>query len=282
MVSRDRFRDGENIIDSREVDGTFIIKEIINKAHGLAAGETYTRQYGWKHLGDDRLENKMAVFTYVPEWDWIIGANSYQKDYLKGLVKIRNYILMICAVAVVLGSFVGYLLALFISRPISDLERISKAAALGNLDIPVEDRIVRQLDEVGSLTQSFYRMMRSLKELIEDKEVASQVLMIKNKELAKAKEELEHTIVKANALARQREKLIHELQNALSEVKTLRGILPICSHCKKIRDDKGYWNQIESYIHKHSDVDFSHGICPECAEKYYSEMKLYGDEQNQE
>ncbi len=75
-----------------------------------------------------------------------------------------------------------------------------------------------------------------------------------------------------------RDKLIADLQKALSEVKTLRGFLPICSHCKKIRDDKGYWDQIESYIHKHSDAEFSHGICPECAEKHYPDMDLYGDE----
>ena len=120
-------------------------------------------------------------------------------------------------------------------------------------------------------------MMRSLKELIEDKEVATQVLMLKNKELAEAKEELEHTIVKANALARQREKLIHELQKALSEVKTLRGFLPICSYCKKIRDDKGYWNQIEEYIQDHSATEFSHGICQECAKKHYPDMDIYDD-----
>jgi hypothetical protein len=74
---------------------------------------------------------------------------------------------------------------------------------------------------------------------------------------------------------KQRDKLISDLQKALAEIKTLRGFLPICSHCKKIRDDKGYWNQIESYIQKHSETKFSHGICPECAKKYYSDMDLY-------
>jgi len=77
---------------------------------------------------------------------------------------------------------------------------------------------------------------------------------------------------------KQRDKLILDLQKALSEVKTLRGLIPICSHCKKIRDDKGYWNQIESYIHKHSDAEFSHGICPECAQKYYPDMDLYEED----
>jgi type II secretory pathway pseudopilin PulG len=68
-----------------------------------------------------------------------------------------------------------------------------------------------------------------------------------------------------------------DLEKALAEVKTLSGLLPICSHCKKIRDDKGYWNQIESYIQKHSEAEFSHGICQECAKKYYSNYNLYED-----
>ena len=75
---------------------------------------------------------------------------------------------------------------------------------------------------------------------------------------------------------------LQDLQAALSEVKTLRGFLPICSYCKKIRDDKGYWNQIESYIQEHSDAEFSHSVCQECAKKYYPDMDIYGDENTQE
>ena len=67
----------------------------------------------------------------------------------------------------------------------------------------------------------------------------------------------------------EREKLIHELQDALANIKVLRGMLPICASCKKIRDDKGYWNHIEAYIQDHSEVDFTHGICPECVKKLY-------------
>jgi ABC-type glycerol-3-phosphate transport system permease component len=74
----------------------------------------------------------------------------------------------------------------------------------------------------------------------------------------------------------EREKLIVELQNALAELKTLSGLLPICSSCKKIRDDQGYWNQIEVYISGHSTAKFSHGLCPECAKKLYP--KYFNDE----
>lgn len=61
-----------------------------------------------------------------------------------------------------------------------------------------------------------------------------------------------------------------ELETSLAEIKTLSGLLPICSSCKKIRDDKGYWGQLESYITKHSEAQFSHGICPEC----YAKLKI--------
>jgi PAS domain S-box-containing protein len=70
----------------------------------------------------------------------------------------------------------------------------------------------------------------------------------------------------------ERERLIAELQEALAKVKTLSGLLPICASCKKIRDDKGYWNQIEVYIGDRAEVDFSHGICPDCAKRLYPDI----------
>lgn len=81
---------------------------------------------------------------------------------------------------------------------------------------------------------------------------------------------------------KKRKKVIGYLEKALSEVKTLSGLLPICSNCKKIRDDKGYWNQIESYIRDRSDAEFSHGICPDCAKKLYPDMDLYGEDESQQ
>ncbi len=75
----------------------------------------------------------------------------------------------------------------------------------------------------------------------------------------------------------QKDSLVSDLQKALSEVKTLRGFIPICAHCKNIRNDKGYWEKIEKYIHEHSDAQFSHGICQECAKKYYPDFNIYED-----
>ncbi len=75
----------------------------------------------------------------------------------------------------------------------------------------------------------------------------------------------------------QRDRSISDLQKALSEVKMLQGFLPICSHCRSIRDDKGSWSQIEDYIHEHLDAEFSHGICQKCAEKHYPGLNLYDE-----
>jgi hypothetical protein len=94
---------------------------------------------------------------------------------------------------------------------------------------------------------------------------ATRLLRFSNTELSVQKQVIEDSHL---FITRQNE----ELTEALAEVKTLSGFLPICASCKKIRDDSGYWNQIETYIKKHSMAEFSHGICPDCAEKMYSDF----------
>lgn len=70
---------------------------------------------------------------------------------------------------------------------------------------------------------------------------------------------------------REREEFTNKLQKALNEVKTLQGIIPICSYCKKIRDDEGYWKQVEEYVAQHTKARFSHGICPKCMAHHHAE-----------
>lgn len=74
--------------------------------------------------------------------------------------------------------------------------------------------------------------------------------------------------------AEERERIIAELETAVANVRTLSGLLPICATCKKIRNDQGYWTQIESYLHARADVQFTHGICPECAAREYAKMGI--------
>ena len=95
------------------------------------------------------------------------------------------------------------------------------------------------------------------------------------REVARKTQSLRAEIKERRQAEEEKEKLIVELQKALDEVKTLGRLLPICAACKKIRDDKGYWNQLESYIQEHTGTAFSHGICPDCAKKLYSDLDLY-------
>jgi signal transduction histidine kinase len=140
------------------------------------------------------------------------------------------------------------------------------------------------LDDVDELIHKETRNMENtLKtQWIYTFSIATMILLITTiilirfeKQIARLINSYEHDIqIYTDKLIEEKEKT----QAAMAEIKTLSGLLPICSHCKKIRDDKGYWNQIESYIHERSNVEFSHGICQECAKKYYPDMGLYDDE----
>ena len=103
-------------------------------------------------------------------------------------------------------------------------------------------------------------------------------------ELLQVNRMLQEDIAERKKIEEEKGKLIVELRNALDKVKQLNGLLPICSSCKKIRDDKGYWIQIEAYIHTHSDAQFSHGICPECTKKLYPQYydQVYGEDSKEE
>lgn len=117
-------------------------------------------------------------------------------------------------------------------------------------------------DDVKALASTFNAMIDRVRASKEDLERRVQE---RTAELSIANEDL-------NRLNRERELAIDRLREALDKISTLRGMLPICSTCKKIRDDKGYWNQIEVYISEHTEADFSHGICPDCARKLYGDL----------
>lgn len=81
-------------------------------------------------------------------------------------------------------------------------------------------------------------------------------------------------ITRRRQLELEQQTLIQKLQDALEKIKTLRGLIPICAACKNIRDDQGFWHHVEEYISKHSEVKFSHGVCPDCMKKLYPEVHM--------
>lgn len=119
----------------------------------------------------------------------------------------------------------------------------------------------------GSLLITTFFAYYMLRKILYTNEIEQRI-----KKQAQTNQLLQEEINVRTEVEAERDKTIQKLQQAIDEVQNLRGILPICSSCKKIRDDKGSWNQIEIYIRDHSDAEFSHGICPECAEKLYPEI----------
>jgi len=122
--------------------------------------------------------------------------------------------------------------------------------------------------ELSEVTRAFNDMssrLRQERDLLESR-VAERTEELKNVNLLLRQEVDNHKAT------------IKELESTLKEIRTLRGILPICSHCKKIRNDEGYWDQIESYIQTHTEADFSHSICPGCVKRYYSNYISSGSE----
>ena len=93
-----------------------------------------------------------------------------------------------------------------------------------------------------------------------------------NTELNRTNVELTKEIAERKRAEEEKEVLILELRDALSKIKTLSGLLPICAHCKKIRNDKGQWERMEIYIRDRSEADFTHGICPDCAKKFFADF----------
>lgn len=114
-------------------------------------------------------------------------------------------------------------------------------------------------------------------ELLRHRERLEELVMARTKDLQDAYLKLQTEIEERRKAEAEKEQIILQLQEALSRVKTLTGLLPICASCKKIRDDDGYWHQVEEYIMDHSEADFSHGICPDCMHKLYPDFYPKGE-----
>lgn len=103
-------------------------------------------------------------------------------------------------------------------------------------------------------------------------------LRIQNLEIQRANEEIRKEVEQRKKAEEEKDGLLQELREAMASVKTLKGLVPICAWCKKIRDDTGYWQQLEAYLRDHSEAELSHGICPECASKFSMGLLQRGPE----
>jgi PAS domain S-box-containing protein len=162
-----------------------------------------------------------------------------------------------------------------------DFYGYSKAAItrmnISDINTMPPDEIMREMKLAKSQERHYFNFKHRLADgEIRDVEVHSGPIQFSDSEMLYS---VIQDVTRRKQTEAERERLISQLQDALAEIKTLSGLLPICSSCKKIRDDKGYWKRIEEYIGEHSNAQFSHGICPECLERLYPELSK--DEQEQ-
>ncbi len=149
-------------------------------------------------------------------------------------------------------------------RYLASLEKMETRSEVA-VPIIVQDRVIGVLDAQSAECDAFSQIdVFTLQTLADQLAIA-----IEN---ARLYEQASQEISERKKAEKEKEKLIGDLQQALAKVKTLSGLIPICSSCKRIRDDRGYWNQIEAYIREHSEADFSHGFCPECMKRLYPDF----------
>jgi hypothetical protein len=179
--------------------------------------------------------------------------------------------------------------ALYFSPPHSLYERMQKflAAAKALSQVP-ENELTPDNSHWQYLSSTSAELLYSLNEMVQQHQEESEAGIAQLQKLERTVlvitifvllmmavfifrpmvKRLQVFLIEREQAAAEREKLIAELQTALASVKTLSGLIPICASCKKIRDDKGYWNKLEDYIGQHSNADFTHGFCPECQSKF--------------
>lgn len=141
-------------------------------------------------------------------------------------------------------------------------------AVVRGVPIKQGDKIIGAVFIYEDVTQ----LKQNQAELLRHREKLEELVAARTRDLQKAYLKLQAEIEEHRKTEAEKEQIILQLQEALSRVKMLTGLLPICASCKKIRDDGGYWHQVEEYIMDHSEADFSHGICPDCMHKLYPEL----------
>ncbi len=206
---------------------------------------------GSEHIGFGGSQESIGHIKGNKDEAWHVIISRSEKDVI-GITHATTFVIIIVGLFFTLFmTAIALYLGKLAAKPIVELATAAKNIGEGHLDTRVS---VSSNDEFGLLAKSLNRMTKNL-----------QYTMTSRNELI-------YEVEQRKKEEKKKEQLIVELQEALHEVKTLRGMIPICSFCKKIRDDKGYWNQVEVYVKKHTEANFSHSFCPECVKKHYPEF----------
>jgi methyl-accepting chemotaxis protein len=209
-------------------------------------------------VDDELVEDEWGVFLsgYAPllhgDGRYLVGLDMRANEVRDKLAELR----MTGLVSLFASTLLALLFALFLSRGltrrIDTMSRQCRELAAGRYDVRIEGRA---FDEFDDLAEAFNTMAEMLGRTRRELERTVQ-------ELRDSRDSLEERVGQRT----------EELQLMLKKMNVLSGLLPICSSCKKIRDDQGYWKQVEHFVAEHSQAQFTHGVCPECLHKLYGKI----------
>jgi HAMP domain-containing protein len=186
---------------------------------------------------------QLASFKSLRTVDWVLGCVFPRDEAYEPIYHLRSFLITTSAFIILLSIFLIWVLTTRITfnlKSLTDQVTLISENTQNSYKITIDSR-----DEVGLLASTFNTLLTKLAD--------------KEHDLSNQRDILELQTV--------------ELKETLEKVKVLSGIIPICAWCKKIRNDSGYWDQLEHYVSEHSDADFSHGVCPECFEKQKLELE---------
>ncbi|MDD2897697.1 MAG: cache domain-containing protein [Desulfuromonadaceae bacterium] len=194
---------------------------------------------------NSRGVKQLASFKSLKTVDWILGCVFPLDEAYEPIYRLRSYLLSASAFIMLLSMVLIWVLTTRITFNLKNLTAQVAMIRENHSDSYNNKISVQSTDEVGLLATTFNDLLTKLAD--------------KEHDLVSQRDILELQTI--------------ELKDALEKVKVLAGIIPICAWCKKIRNDSGYWEQLEQYICDHSDADFTHGVCPECFEKQKKEIE---------
>lgn len=204
-------------------------------------------------INDYDNTKKIVIFSKIGLPNWIFGIVISKSEYRKPLQKLLYGFLFAFIISLVAGIGIMFYLINGLVKPIEHLRIAMKRFSEKDF---TSRSTIHSRDEIGELSSSYNIMADTIQEYNERLE----------KKIEERTEELSLSVAKL-------EKSNRDLTESMTKIRLLSGLLPMCSSCKKIRNDKGYWEQIEVYIRDHSEAEFSHGICPACSKKLYPEFQ---------
>ena len=259
IVKRNNVGDPVFLLPTR-FGGSEAVGRVLSKEKNYAANYAFAGEKVLVDCIDYREQPVLAIGRHIEATGWGMVVKIDKDEAYASVNSLRQVSVLMVLLAVVVVLVMALYIAVGFSAPIDYLAKVAEKIAGGDLN---HKAVVASDDEVGVLARSFNKMVDSLLQTSAD--------------LEGKVDELRAEVVAHEQSESEKERVIGELQGALAEIKTLKGIVPICASCKKIRDDQGFWSHLESYLSAHSEAEFSHGICPDCAKTLYPEIKLPND-----